>query len=181
MARGQYLIVGTGRSGCSRVAKILEDRFGIDFGGPGERNGHYPDGLYERPAQRVIDTAHIMGDITVRQWAEGMRNFANTLTEPYGLKHPLGAPFIQLYICLFPDAEIIWCQRDLTETVRDYYGTHDIDDVTALRAVLSRFDALARTLSVVPHVAVDVSVIETDSEIVDHLAKGLGIEPLVPA
>jgi hypothetical protein len=176
-----YLIFGTGRSGCSRTARILQDRFGIDFGGPGETSQHYPDGLYERPAQRVIDTAHIVGDINVQQWALAMRRFADTLAEPFGLKHPLGAPFVQLYICLFPEAKLIWCQRDLTESVREYYDTHEVDDVTAMRAVMGRFDALARTLSVVPHVAVDVTTMESDDQIADQLAKGLSLAPALTA
>jgi hypothetical protein len=172
-----YLIFGTGRSGCSRVARILEDRFGVDFGGPGEVNAAYPDGTYERPGQRVIDTSHLIGDITVQQWALAMRRLVDGLTEPFGLRHPLNAPFVQLYVAMFPDARIIWCQRDLVATARDYYETHEVDDVTALRAVTGRFEALARTLSAVPHVAVDVTREWTDSELADYLAEQLELAP----
>lgn len=173
-----YLIFGTGRSGCSRVARILEDRFGIDFGGPGVVNDAYPDGTYEREAQRVIDTSHMIGDINVQQWALAMRRFAGTLTEPFGLRHPMNAPFVQLYIAMFPDAKIIWCQRDLVASASDYYTTHEVDDVVALKAVMGRFDALARTLSTVSHVAVDVTREWTDDELADYLAGQLSLEPV---
>lgn len=170
-----YLIFGTGRSGCARAARILENRFGIDFGGPGETNDAYPDGMYERQAQRVIDTSFMLGDITVQQWALAIRRFTDTLAEPYGLRHPLNAPFVQLYVCMFPEAKLIWCQRDLTETIRDYYLTHEVEDVVACKAVLGRFDALCQHLAKLPHVAVDTTGEVTDDEIAEHLSAGLGL------
>lgn len=172
-----YLIFGTGRCGTSRVARILEERFGIDFGGPGETSGAHPEGTYEWQAHRVIDTAFMLGDITIQQWALAIRRFTETLTEPYGLRHPLNAPFVQLYVCMFPEAKLIWCQRDLTETIADYYQTHDVEDVVAAKAVLGRFDALCQTLLKLPHVAVDVSKLDTDDEIADYLAAALDLVP----
>lgn len=124
------LVVGTGRSGTSEVARILHDELEVDMG----RAFHLPDqfnkeGYFEdREFQSLNLSFYLMrldhikdegrGKEPWRLWREKFQELINTKQELWGVKDPGIADFPALlneYLKLNP--QIIWCKRNKEDTI----------------------------------------------------------------
>lgn len=163
------LVVGVDPEGTTEVARILEQRFGVRMGGQ-------PN--YEQAPHVAADRAFVRGDISVKDWATAIQAFAAEAEEPFGFKHPLGAGIVSGLISMFPDAKIIWVQRDLVECVNAWHAS-GVDDYTAVKATLMGHEALSATLPGIPHMQITTD--STEADLVELLAEALDMEPLEAA
>ena len=66
---------------------------------------------------RALNWELIGRRLSPADWRDGVDNHAKTKTEPWGAKHPGTSLMMPTLLREFPDAEIIWCLRDLADTV----------------------------------------------------------------
>lgn len=110
-----YIVVGTGRSGSSTVARILRNKMNIFMGNkfrePDEKN---PGGFWEDVDFCSPNWRFLNGKITYQEWIEAI--FATVADRmamgiPWGFKDPDGTHFLGLYISFFKNPKIIRCVR----------------------------------------------------------------------
>lgn len=147
MTHGPVLVVGTGRSGTSVVARLLQEDLGIDMGGPGntERESN-PGGDYEAQEFKRLDHQLRRGRITRTRFVGEVRRAGARRTPPWGAKHPANAVHLDAWLEAFPEAVVVWAQRDHADTVaswRRWYGT---DPDVAWRVVRRRHRAIGEAL-----------------------------------
>lgn len=166
------LVVGSGRSGTSVVSRILQERLGVDMGGPGKKSPSNKQGDYENAYFRnKIDIPYERRNINTREWKYRARRFAHEKEEPWGIKDPRNAHFIDLFIEVFPDAHVIWCQRDFEQTVgswRKWYGGSM--SVEYIREEIdNRLFELGKRLGTHPYLPLDFSVWWDEDELAQTL------------
>ena len=175
-------VVGTGRSGTTTVARLLEDRFGIDMGGPGTFSDAQPKGDYEDPTLRALNWQLVTGEITNAEWKERALEYAATRGEPWGAKHPGFSFLMPILLDAFPDAEIIWAKRDVNLSIASWIRIKGITDPVQLDDVAYginyRHWQVAYTLQVNrrPHLAIDFTNRLDEDEIAAALGEYLNLE-----
>lgn len=164
------IVAGLARTGTSAVARVLEQRFGVDMGGPGTVRPQNPDGVYERQWQANADQALEAGHINTVQWTQAIRPRVATLREPFGLKHPFNTYHFGYYLVLYPQAAIIRTVRDPSPVEASWKRTYPSWPKRVIRReVQARTQYLDRVLRDIEHVTVDMNEHRTDDEIVDML------------
>jgi len=119
------LVVGPGRCGTSLVARHLHER-GVNMGRilvPG--NDSNPDGHFEDAEFHWLNQGRLIERLGLVAWCAGVEALIAERTEPWGLKDPRTAEFIEDYLELLPDARIIRCRRDRGEIIAScchWYG-----------------------------------------------------------
>lgn len=176
--RGVIFVFGVARSGTSAVARVLEQRFGVDMGGPGLVRPANPDGIYERDRLTVVDRALGSGNVSVLQWAEVVREELGALSEPWGYKHPMNAHAIPLYLTLYPRAIILLVRRDPDATADSWARTYRMGRDSAVRAVTKTREHIALGLRRIDVLDIDMTERLTDDEIVERIRGYRGLEPV---
>jgi len=164
-----YLVVGTGRSGTSSVARVLHERLGVNMGGPGRRTESNPRGDYERKGTRRISLEYLRGYVSLAEWRDGVRKIAGSLKEPWGVKFPPSAYMLDEWFRLFPDARTIWAQRDLTLTANSMMRWYGFTEHRARFEVGSRLHLLTLFLRDRDVLEIDFTGHLSDEEIVARL------------
>lgn len=174
------LVVGTGRCGSSCIARILQERLDVDMGGPGRIRAGNPHGDYEDIRfKEEIDNPFERGDISRQEWREEALTFAAGKEEPWGIKDPKNALFLDTVITtLCPDA-IIWAWRK-PEDVVDSMGRRYASDNRRghWRQTWGRICALRYYLQNVPHLFVDMTERRDEDELEQAIRtylKGRGV------
>jgi hypothetical protein len=109
-------VIGAGRTGTTVVAKVLQERLGVDMGGPGFVREGTPEGDYEEQNFKRIARDLWTGEITAAEWRAGAEKIAVGKTDPWGVKYPGHCEFLPLIMNTFPQATWIWCQREIHDT-----------------------------------------------------------------
>lgn len=109
------LVVGTGRSGTSTVAKALMS-LGVDMGFMFRKPDQFnPEGVYEDLFFKHLNEWYIRKDITRQQWKMGVESIMHTRNELWGFKHPNTCYLLQEYINLLKP-KFVWARRDIAES-----------------------------------------------------------------
>lgn len=141
------IVVGTGRSGTSVVARICQG-LGVDMGGPGDTDRESnPGGDYERADVKEVNAAFHAGEITAAQYGTALYGIASEQDGPWGFKHPLASQFLEYLISNFPAGHYIWCQRDLQDTAESFAKWYGRDVESCMNTVKRRDRKLQACLS----------------------------------
>ena len=119
-------VVGTGRSGTTTVARLLETRFGIDMGGPSSISEAQPDGDWEEEFVRRLNWQFINNEINHTEWRRVVLEWAETKVEPWGVKHPGFSLMMPILLEAFPTATIIWCKRDVEASIESWLRVKEV-------------------------------------------------------
>lgn len=115
------LVVGTGGSGTSTVARLVAGCgvfMGAILAGADEDN---PYGLCEDAEFVALNRALLEGSILVPQWRQridGLIEARRVLERPWGVKDPRISELLPLYIQLFENPVFIRCRRNLEDAAR---------------------------------------------------------------
>lgn len=113
------LVVGTGRSGTSTVARLLHEKCGINMGTkfrlPDEQN---PKGYYEDLNFRNLNDSYLRNKIRLVNFVENIFKLIEKKEEPWGLKDPRLTRLLPHYITLMPEYKIIRCQRNEDDVIK---------------------------------------------------------------
>lgn len=166
------LVVGTGRSGTSVTSRVLQERLGVDMGGPGRKSPSNTLGDYEnRDFRNSIDIPFEENNINLREWKYRVRRFAYEKEEPWGIKDPRNAHFLDKLIEVLPEAHIIWCQRDFDETVASwrkwYGGSMTVENIK--REIKSRLADIEEALVGKIHLELDFTDRWDEGELAEYL------------
>ena len=144
------LVVGTGRTGTSDVARILEElgvMMGHQFHLPDEFN---PNGYFEDKEFQGLNVLFVLLGLNDKpneeKWGLWRRQFEKLLRkrkEPWGLKDPGMADFDTLldeYLKLEP--HVIWCKRDKKSAVQSYVKMKKVPQEEAERIYDKRYKLL---------------------------------------
>jgi len=116
-----YLVLGTGRSGTSTVARILHTCFDIfmgeNFRSPDKNN---PKGFWEDIEFRNINNAILTGEANEYQWRNVFEHLIikrRTMYKSWGIKDPRICDLIKLYLEYFKKPIIIRCNRNMQSII----------------------------------------------------------------
>lgn len=171
-------VVGVGRTGTSVVAKVLEERLGVDMGGPGMPDDANPDGDWEEGQFAELAWALWSKKIGTSGWAERAKQIAAAKVEPWGVKHPVHSEFIPLIMETFPSAVWIWCKRDLLDTWQSWLRNFHMNPEPAWALVNHRHWAIQVALLERQHMEIDLTRRLEEEELARAL--GEGIEVIAP-
>jgi hypothetical protein len=115
VAHNPYIVIGTGRSGSSTVARVLRNKMdvfmGYRFREPDDRN---PSGYWEDVDICSPNWKFLNGKITYGEWIEAIFSTVNDRVNmgiPWGFKDPDATHFLGLYLSFFKKPKIIRCVR----------------------------------------------------------------------
>lgn len=110
-----HIVIGTGRSGSSTVARILHNEMdvfmGHEFRKPDKKN---PNGFWEDVEFASPNWKFLNGKIDYPTWIEeifGAIARRKALDKPWGFKDPDATHFLGLYLSFFENPKIIRCKR----------------------------------------------------------------------
>lgn len=169
-----YLTLGTGRSGTTAAARIMETRLGIDMGGPGRKSASNPGGDYERRWARNLTLEYLRGFRPLDSWRYEMQLRSDEMDEadqPWGIKSPIACMMIDEWLALYPDARIIWAQRSLEKTLASYMKWYNQGESRARLDIGARTHALQAALRDREHLVIDFTERRSDAEVVRLIAK----------
>jgi hypothetical protein len=183
------LVVGTGRSGTSFVAKCLEE-IGVDMGGPGTVRDETPDGDYEDIELRAeedsllaefaaarklgsdSDAETVVG-FAVRDFRDGVVGILDPRARPVGYKTTRGHQTLGYWLELFPAARIVWAHRDPEDTARSFARSYGRDFESSLHTVHHRLRELPKRLAGRDFLAIACTARRDPEEVRDLLARWL--------
>lgn len=123
------LVIGTGRSGTSCIARLLQERLGVDFGGPGKIDEYTPKGGYAREGWMKPSEKFGEGKVGKGGYLEMLDPDPQTLQEPWGFKHPYLCERMEDALDTFNRVtyidQIIWAWRDpeaVIKSLMHHYG-----------------------------------------------------------
>lgn len=174
------LVVGTGRSGTSAISRVLQERLGVDMGGPGKISESNEKGDYENSFFRnKIDIPYYRNQISKKEWFRRAHAFAEEMEEPWGIKDPRNAYFLDMFLEAFPEATIIWSWRnpeDVAQSMYKWYAGHGGIDVDIYRQeTASRLWHLTNHLAGVEYLPINMTEHreeETLAEVLDSYLRG---------
>lgn len=169
------LILGTGRSGTSAVAKILEDNgvsMGHQFHLPDKFN---PQGYFEDIEFVGLNEAYTMffrGSDKIDLWRKRLKELVATRKEPWGLKDPGIADFPELleeYIKLNP--HIILCSRNKADTIGSLIRFKNLSEKQATDIYETRMKNIKKVLKDREYLEIDCYVDNKVKSAIDFLSK----------
>jgi len=110
-----YLVVGTGRSGTSTVARVMHEKLEIFMGEkfvPADKNN--PDGYYEDSEFRDLNVLFYDGRMDFGNWCQNVRGVIRkryVLERAWGFKESRMAALLGFYLSFFNEPKIIRCKR----------------------------------------------------------------------
>lgn len=172
------LVVGAGRTGTSVVARVLEERLGVDMGGPGRVGASVPDGDYEDKEFSAMALKLWKTEISADEWRMWALGKAEEKTEPWGVKYPGHSEFMPTIIKTFPEAVWIWCQRDIWDTWQSWLRYFNLEPDEAWARLNYRNWAIQIAMLKVPHMEIDLTE-RVDEDTLER-ALGEGINMIAP-
>lgn len=142
------LVVGTGRSGTSAVAKACID-LGVYMGSrwkPEDDNN--PGGTWEDQDWNVLNCQRLAGDVDKEKWENTVRFFARIRDDEYkqwGFKDPRTSHFLQEYIELL-EPKFVWARRNIVESIASCMRCYNMSLQQASELMLFRDAVLNKYL-----------------------------------
>ena len=168
------LVVGTGRSGTSTVARILHEHFKVHMGDefvPASNNN--PRGPYEEKEINAYSAAARTGEVNGDKYVAALVVIGDKYRKrcvPWGIKDPRIADFTSIWDKVFWDARYIWCQRDRQQTINSLKRCYGQSDEYAAEFADNRTRNLQAFFSDRDHLAIDFSEQRTDEWVIEQLA-----------
>lgn len=147
--RPDVVVLGTGRCGTSFVAGLLHEELGVHMAATNARGPRDEGLVYEDVdvRQANIDRIRFGGD---GDWFYELDAYATDRVHlqqlPWGLKCPRWAEFIDDALEVARPRRIVWCTRNIPDTVRSWERVTTSDLRSAAEAVSRRHDALTGAL-----------------------------------
>lgn len=152
------LVVGTGRSGTSVVARILHEDLGVSMGSNFDPpHPTWPDGNYEDRVFRALHIQANQGRITRSTFRARLQELARGRGEPWGVKDPRASHLVEEYCAVLPSVRIIWCVRAVEAVVDSIVDAWGIRRSRARLETITRYAALQQALAERPHLALDMT------------------------
>jgi hypothetical protein len=168
---GVYLVVGTGRSETSTVARILRDKLDVHMGSNFETpTGHNPHGNFEDRDFVDANKGLIGGLLTLQEWSDivvGHINQRNHMGVPWGINDPGMSYMLGLYLQLLPNHRIIRCKRDRGLVLEGLKKCHGHTQESAEKLFDSRERLLDNFLSCVDHLELRFGKDEIPDEMIE--------------
>lgn len=110
-----YLVIGTGRSGTSTVARILHENLGVFMGSEwSELTESNPLGAYEDQEFTSLQKKLFFQNMPYKEWHEAIWDFIRkrrAMGKPWGIKDPLLSHNLGIFLSFFKNPRIILCDR----------------------------------------------------------------------
>lgn len=160
------LVLGTGRSGTSVVARILHERLGVPMGDrlpePSRAN---PRGAYEDLDFRELHVAHLNGQLSRTAFEARAAELLAARSPPWGLKDPRICHLLDFYLPRLPDADLIVCRRDLEAVARSAASVGAGSLQVQREEMATRARKLATALRDRGHLALDMNDRRSEDEL----------------
>jgi hypothetical protein len=115
MAYDPYIVIGTGRSGTSTVARIFHEKLDVFMGYEFKQaDSANQDGYWEDVDFHNANRGFLIGKMTYPQWIDaifGVVAERRIKGIPWGFKDPDASHFLGLYMSFFQTPRIIRCTR----------------------------------------------------------------------
>jgi len=178
MGLDPYIVVGTGRSGTSTVARILHEKLNVFMG---ERlksaDGFNPQGYYEDEEFKSLDMSFHDDGLAEKDWLRGVLNLIekrNAMGKRWGFKLLL-AHLLGQYLALFDNPKIIRCVRDKELVLKSLMRCYGMDKAEAEEFWYIREKPLDRILAGRKHLVIDFGAERLeDQEIMNTIIRRFG-------
>lgn len=152
------LVIGTGRSGTSTVAKLLHEH-GISMGNSFNSSTQHEDGCnYEDLECKKINTAFLEGktsyNVYIRKLCKYGKDRDKQANGIWGVKHPAITYVLGIYLQVF-DPVIINCTRDRDSVVKSVMRCYNWTREESEHLYDYRTIMLETLLSRIEHLAID--------------------------
>lgn len=146
-----YLVVGTGRSGTSTVARVLHENLGIYMGEESRPPDKFnPKGYFEDVDFRRVNIDFYKGKLNFEQWCLKVRDIIHQrykLQKPWGFKESRMAALLGFYLTFFDKPRIIRCKRKPELVINSLMRCYGWSRKHAEQITFSRETQLDRLLS----------------------------------
>lgn len=173
-----YLVVGTGRSGTSSVARILHENFNVMMGevfaiGP---NSHEVN-CYESQLLYSMNFGFVDGKLSMPQYSRIFEDTFNSYYKHYGenwgYKDPTMAYTLPLMLAFCRNMPfIIWVHRDHELVIKSFMKCYNLSEGVASAEVERRIRRLRIWCTFLPHHKIDIgSGIVPEEELIERVGK----------
>lgn len=167
------LVIGTGRSGTSTVAKILHEH-GIKMGNSFVSSREHENGSsYEDTECKRINTDFLQNKMTYDEYIRKLCKYGKSKTEPWGVKHPAITYVLGVYLQVF-DPIIIRCSRKREDVVNSCMRCYGFSREKAEHLYDYRTAILDSVLGRVEHLDIDFTERLSEDDIWDRLGSFIG-------
>lgn len=170
------LVVGTGRSGTTAVSRVLQERLGVDMGGPGRTSPSNPIGDYEnREFRNEIDIPFARAEIDRAEWVRRAEEFAAGMDEPWGIKDPRNALFLDMVLQTLEPDHVVWAWRRPDHVFASHERWYGHAPERHWAQIGGRLAALSRHLQARHYTFVDMTERWAEDELARFLREDLGL------
>ena len=163
------LVVGTGRSGTSAVAKILHEN-GINMGNAFVSSRDHENGSsYEDTECKRINTDFLLNKMTYDEYIRRLFKYGKSKTEPWGVKHPAIVYVLGIYLQVF-DPVIIRCSREREGVVASCMRCYGFSHQKAEHLYDYRTVVLDSLLRRIEHLDIDFTERLSEDDILEQMA-----------
>jgi len=169
-----YLVLGTGRSGTSTVARIFHNKLGVFMGHQfPPTNETNPDGFWEDMDFYRANKSFVMGQISFPVWRKKVWTtilMRRALNKPWGFKESRMGHLIGLYVGFFDNPRIVWCQREKDLVIASLQRCYGHDKKRAYALWRTREKTIDRILRNTDHLVIYFNKKrKSDEEIIEHI------------
>ncbi len=170
------LVVGTGRSGTSTVAKLLHGH-GISMGNSFVTSSEHENGSsFEDTECKRINTDFLKNKMSYDEYIKRLCRYGRGKTEPWGVKHPAIVYVLGIYLQVF-DPVIIRCSRDREGVVESCMRCYGFSRERAEHLYDYRTVILDSVLGRIEHLDIDFTERLSEDDIWNRLGSFIGQSP----
>lgn len=154
-----FIVVGTGRSGTSLVARLLHKKLNIymgeNFTPPDEAN---PEGSFEDIEFVYPNKKFLSGRINFKEWNNEIKTIVKKrqkLGQKWGFKDPTTTNILGFYLELFDNPGIIRCVRDRELVIKSFQRCYGWSEKKAEKLWWTREKVLDRLLKGRKHLVIN--------------------------
>lgn len=175
------LVVGTGRSGTSTVARLLHQELRVPMTGTVFRRSRRYGDVYEDPAFSRLNALRLSGHLTAAAFHEAARHLitarASVRGSRWGFKCPATSLLLESWLAVLPEPCVIWCHRPLEAVVASVVRQEALTPDEAIERMRPRFETIQRALcqraDSLPMLVLDFSVRVPELRLLEDLRLGL--------